>query len=61
MGLPKSKGDVKIIQAIDRHIEEHIGQTAFVLDEKDSPYVHVDIYVVATTQERQSTSLLLLA
>ncbi len=50
--MRKSKGDIKIIEAVDTHIERYIGKIAFVLDEIDSDLVHVDVYVVAATPDR---------
>jgi Suppressor of fused protein (SUFU) len=52
VAVRKSKGKIKIIEAVDAHVEEHIGKIAFVLDEIDSPLVHVDVYVVAATHDR---------
>jgi hypothetical protein len=52
VSLRKSKGNIKIIEAVDAHVEDHIGKIAFVLDEIDSPLVHVDVYVVAATHDR---------
>ncbi len=50
--MRKSKGDIRIIEAVDTHIERYIGKIAFVLDEIDSDLVHVDVYVVAATNDR---------
>jgi hypothetical protein len=50
--MRKSTGDIKIIEAVDTHVEKYFGKIAFVLDEIDSPLVHVDVYVVAATPHR---------
>ena len=50
--MDKSTGDIRIIQAVDAHIEKHIGKIAFVLDEIDSDLVHVDVYVVGPSHDR---------
>ena len=50
--MRKSKGDIRIIEAVDAHIEKYIGKIAFVLDEIDSDLVHVDVYVVTATDDR---------
>jgi hypothetical protein len=42
----KSKGDLKIIKSVGDHIEAYFGKIDFVMHEKESPIVHVDVYVV---------------
>jgi hypothetical protein len=49
----KSKGNLKIIESIGDHIETHFGEIAFVMHEKESPLVHVDVYVVRATQDKK--------
>jgi hypothetical protein len=49
----KSKGDVSIITSVSKHIETHLGEIAWVMHEKESPLVHVDVYVVRPTKERE--------
>ncbi len=53
----KSTGDIEVIEAVDRHIQEHIGEIDLVLDEKDSPYVHIDVHVVKPTPKRNFFTL----
>lgn len=53
-----SKGDIKIIEAIDAHVQKHIGQIAIVFHEKTSPDTHVDIFHVAPSSLRPFHSLL---
>jgi Suppressor of fused protein (SUFU) len=48
----KSKGDVSIIKSISEHIEMHFGEVAWVMHEKESPDIHVDVYVVEATPTR---------
>jgi hypothetical protein len=57
MKIRKSKGDLEIIEAVDRHISKYIGDVAFVFDEKDSPYVHIDVHFVEPTPERNYYTL----
>ena len=42
----KSKGNLKIIKSVGDHIETYFGKIDFVMHEKKSPLVHVDVYVV---------------
>ena len=50
--MHKSKGDAGLIKALDSHIEEHFGGNFYVLDEIDSPLVHVDLFIVPPAQDR---------
>jgi Suppressor of fused protein (SUFU) len=47
----KSK-DVSIIKSVGDHVESHFGKIAWVMHEKESPDIHVDVYVVEATPER---------
>jgi hypothetical protein len=49
----KSKGNVSIITSVSKHIETHLGEIAWVMHEKESPLVHVDVYVVKPPKERK--------
>ena len=49
----KSKGDLKIIKSIGDHIESYFGEIGFVMHEKESPLVHVDVYVVREMGDRK--------
>jgi hypothetical protein len=49
----KSKGNLKIIKSVGDHIEAYIGKIAFVMHEKESPLVHVDVYVVQGMGEQK--------
>ena len=49
----KSKGNIKIIKSIGDHIETYFGKIAFVMHEKQSPLVHVDVYVVREMGEKK--------
>jgi hypothetical protein len=48
----KSKADISIIKSVGSHIETHFGKVAWVMHEKESPDIHVDVYVVDATPER---------
>ncbi|MBE2319523.1 suppressor of fused domain protein [Solirubrobacter sp. CPCC 204708] len=52
-----SGGDPDLIEAIDAHIERHLGEPEGVFHQALSPYVHVDIHVVMPTQERPMITL----
>jgi len=52
-----SGGDGELIEAVVAHIEAHVGDPAWVFHQLVSPYVHVDIHVVAPTEERPWTTL----
>lgn len=45
-------GDGSLIDAIDRHLEEHLGPIASVFHEIISPTVHLDVHVIAPTDQR---------
>jgi hypothetical protein len=47
----KSKGNVSIIKSVSDHIETHFGKIAWVMHEKESPLVHIDVYVVRATKD----------
>jgi len=47
-----SDGDASLIEVVDKHISKNIGPIACVLDEKTSPVIHVDLYVVEPNKER---------
>jgi hypothetical protein len=47
-----SSGDATLIAAIDAHVAEHFGATTTVWHQVASPYVHIDVHVVAPTNER---------
>ena len=50
--MRKSTGDTRVIEAVSKHIEKHIGEVAFVLHEEDSPHIHVDVHVVGPSSQR---------
>ena len=45
-------GNPKLIRAVARHIERHIGPVHFVFHEATPRLVHIDIHHVAPTEER---------
>jgi Suppressor of fused protein (SUFU) len=47
-----STGDPELIAAVDAHVTAHFGAPSTVWHEVVSPYVHVDVHVVAPTDER---------
>src|SRR4051812_35988674 len=47
-----SNGDTDLITAVHDHIDKYFGGDYFVLDEKQSPLVHVDVYVVRANGQR---------
>lgn len=49
----KSKGNLKIIKSVGDHIEAYFGRIDFVMHEKQSPIVHVDVYVVRDMGEKK--------
>lgn len=49
----KSKGNLKIIKSVGDHIETYFGKIDFVMHEKVSPIVHVDVYVVRDMGEKR--------
>jgi len=48
----RSKGNVKIIKSVSEHVEAYFGKIAWVMHEKESPAVHIDVYVVHSTETR---------
>jgi hypothetical protein len=54
----KSKGDISIIKSVSDHIETYFGEAAWVMHEKESPGIHVDVYVVEATAERNYKRLI---
>jgi hypothetical protein len=48
----QSHGDSDLIDAIDAHVQEHIGSVNDVFHQIDSPWVHVDIHCVEPNEER---------
>lgn len=48
----QSTGDPQLVAAVDAHVTEHFGSPSTVWHELISPYVHVDVHVVAPTAER---------
>jgi hypothetical protein len=48
----QSTGDPQLVAAVDAHVTEHFGAPSTVWHELISPYVHVDVHVVAPTAER---------
>ncbi len=50
-------GDSELIEAVEEHIETHIGEIAFVLHPIISLYAHIDIHVVEATEERPWVTL----
>jgi len=42
----RPEGDIQVIEAVTRHIERHIGSIDFVLHEKRSHLVHIDVHHV---------------
>ncbi len=47
-----SKGDRELIEAVDKHLSHHVGDVSFVVDEIDSPLIHIDVHVVTANSER---------
>ncbi|MEM6551008.1 MAG: suppressor of fused domain protein [Planctomycetota bacterium] len=45
-------GDGSLIDAVDKHVEEHLGSIAMVFHELVSPTVHLDVHVIAPSDER---------
>src|SRR5512145_2313969 len=52
------EGDVPVIEAVVRHIERHVGPIDFVLHEKRSHLVHIDIHHVPPAPGRRFHTLL---
>jgi hypothetical protein len=53
-----SKRDVSIIESVGDHIETYFGKIAWVMHERESPDIHVDVYVVEATPERNYKQLI---
>lgn len=51
------EGDAELIDLISGHIERWIGPVSFVLHERDSEAVHIDVHCVAPTPERNIWTL----
>ena len=47
-----AQGDIKIIEAVTRHVERHIGPIDFVLHESRSHLVHIDVHHVPPDDDR---------
>ena len=47
-----SRGDAELIDAVGEHVDRHLGPLEFVNHEIISPLVHIDLLVVAPTEER---------
>jgi hypothetical protein len=47
-----SAGDPELIAAVEAHVTDHFGAPDTVWHQVVSPYVHVDVHVVAPTDER---------
>jgi hypothetical protein len=52
------EGDVRVIEAVVRHIERHVGPIDFVLHERRSHLVHIDIHHVPPGPGRRFHTLL---
>ncbi len=52
-----SAGDVELIEAVSAHVETHLGPEHEVFHQVISQWVHVDILVVAPTEERPCWTL----
>src|SRR5262249_10025490 len=48
----KSSGEINLIEAVDNHIEKHIGKIETVLHEIVSPTIHLDVHVVLANERR---------
>lgn len=53
-----SQGDPVLVEAVDEHVEKHIGNIAIVFHEKVSPDIHVDILHVSPSSERRFHTLI---
>jgi hypothetical protein len=51
-------GDEQSIELISEHIEKHLGTPATVFHELISDLVHIDVHIVAPTEERPFYSLI---
>jgi len=56
--MPKVPTPIRYLQTITDHIETYFGTDFFVLDEKKSSVVHVDVHVVRPTPTRPHFTLL---
>jgi len=54
---PISTGDPALIEAIQQHIEKHLGPTEQVIHEVVSPFVHIDVHVVRPAPSRPYSTL----
>jgi hypothetical protein len=54
----KSKGNLSIIKSVGDHIETYFGKVVWVMHEKESPLVHVDVYVVQPVKEQRHRYLI---
>lgn len=52
-----AEGDPEAIEAITRHIAEHVGEPAFIFHEVVSDLVHIDVHVVPPRPERDCWTL----
>ena len=52
-----SGGDPALIEAVTRHVDEHLGKVERVWHQAISPYVHVDIHLVEPHPERDFFTL----
>lgn len=52
-----AEGDPELIAAVDAHVTRHLGAPATVYHEIVSPHVHIDIHVVAPSEDRPDYTL----
>jgi hypothetical protein len=48
----RSRGDISVVESVGDPIERHFGKISWVMHEKESPDIHVDVYVIEATPER---------
>jgi hypothetical protein len=53
-----SYGEEKDVQALEAHIEKHVGKIEMVFHEMISAYTHVDVYWIAPTPKRNFHTLI---
>jgi hypothetical protein len=53
-----AEGDAEALQAIEGHIEKHIGKIETVMHEIASDLIHIDVHVVEPTAERNFYTLI---
>jgi hypothetical protein len=53
-----AEGDREALEAIERHIENHVGKIETVLHEIVSDLVHIDVYKITPTAERNFYTLI---